>query len=134
MAVTSVTIGGLEINDGSNYAVSADTLTMLEAAASEDAILVDMAYRPPVYIRSQPLARPINLGVFFTNVNALDRKADYDALLTASDTSAGLVPLTWTDGATTRQFLVHRNSLVPSRWFHRADAEFVAPDPDATTV
>ena len=132
MAVTSVTIGGLEINDGANYAVSADTLTMLEAAGSNEAVMVDMQYRPPVYIRSQPTAKSIELGVFFTNVNALDRKADYDALKAASENTAGLVPLTWTDGATTKTLYVHRETLVPSRWFHRASASLVAPDPDPT--
>lgn len=134
MPVTTITIGGLNINDGINYSVSADTLTMLEAAVGEDAILVDMAYRAPVYIRSQPRARPINVGVFFLQVNVLDRKADYDVLVAASNTNAGLVPFSWTDGASTRQFLVHRNSLVPSRWFHRAELELVAPDPEPASV
>jgi hypothetical protein len=134
MAVTSVTVGGLEINDGVTYAVSADTLTMLEAANPEDARLVDMAFRPPVYVGSQPLARPISLGVYMTATTGTQRKTDYDALKAALDNSAGLIPLTWTDGATTLQLLVHRGTLTPSRWFHRASGDLVAPDPTPVSI
>lgn len=134
MAVTSVTVGGLEINDGSTYAVSADTLTMLEAADPEEARLVDMAFRPPVFINTQPLARPISLGFYMLATTGTQRKTDFDAVKAALDNSSGLIPLTWTDGATTLQLLVHRGTLVPSRWFHRASAELTAPDPTPVSV
>lgn len=130
MGVTNVTIGGLSIHDGTKYATSADTLTMLEAMSPSDPVLVEMARRPPVYIRSQPLARTINLGVFLIRSDALDRKTDFDALKAACSNAAGLIPLTWTDEGGTHQYNVHCSNLIPTRWFARADADLVAPDPD----
>lgn len=134
MGVTAVTAGGLTIHDGITYAVSADTLTMLEAAVPEEPILVDMARRPPTYIRSQPLARPVNIGIYMLAPDANDRKTDFDALKTAFSNAAGLIPLTWTDEAGTYQLLVHCANLVPTRWFQRADGELVAPDPVVVTL
>lgn len=134
MGVTAVTIGGLNIHDGTTYATSADTLTMLEAANPEDPIMVDMARRPPAYIRSQVLARTINLGVYMIRTNALDRKTDFDTLKTACSNAGGLIPLTWTDGGVTKQLMVHRANVIPTRWFHRADADLVAPDPEPAII
>jgi hypothetical protein len=134
MGVTQVTIGGLDIHDGTSYATSADTLTMLEAASPSDPIMVEMARRPPVYIRSQPLARSISLGVFLIDPSALTRKADFDVLKAACSNAAGLIPLTWTDDAGTYQYYVHCSNVVPSRWFSRADCDLVAPDPDPVTI
>ena len=134
MPVTSVTVGGLEIENSATYRVTADTLTMLEASDPAEARMVDMSFRPPVFVGSQPLARSVTLGVYMLATTGTQRKTDFDALKTALDNSAGLIPLTWTDGATTLQLLVHRANLVPSRWFHRADAELVAPDPTPVTV
>ena len=134
MAVTNVTVGGLSIHDGTTYAVSADTLTMLEAANPESAVMVDMTRRHPEYIRSQPEARPITLGVYMLRPNAVDRKTDYDALVAATSNAAGLFTLTWTDGSVTKQYLVHRSSCVPETWFFRAALELTSPNPTPVTV
>lgn len=133
MGVTTVTIGGLDIHDGVSYATAAETLTMLEAMSPREPVMVDMAHRSPVYIRSQIQARPVGLTVFFLQPDALDRKLDYDVLLAALNPSAGLVPLTWIDttGAPiTKTLLVHASSFVPSNWFSRASAELIAPNPE----
>ena len=133
MGVTTVTVNGLDIHDGVSYATAAETLTMLEAMSPREAVMVDMAQRPPVYIRSQIQARPIGLTVFFLQPNALDRKDDYDALVAALNPSGGLVTLQWIDttGPTvTKTLLVHTSSFIPSNWFSRASGELIAPNPE----
>jgi hypothetical protein len=137
MGVTAVYVGGLNVHDGSHYATAADTLTMLEAMSPHEPVLVEMTNRHPVHVRSQIQARPITLTIFFLQVNALQRKADYDAVRTALDPSLGLVTLTWVDttsGTVTKTLKVHTNNFVPSNWFARASAEMVAPNPEPTVT
>lgn len=132
MGVTNVTLNGLLIHEDNKYAVGADTLTMLEAMSPYEPVLVDMAHRHPVYIRSQVQARPITLVVYFLRPDANDRKLDYDALLAAVDPSTGLKTLSWTDGATTKSLRVIASSFIAVNWFASASGELVAPNPEPT--
>lgn len=132
MGVTSVTLGGLEINDNVNFAVNNDTLYLLEAMAPREPVMVDMSNRPPVYVRSQIQARPLTIVVMLLNFDANDRKADFDTLVAAADPSLGLVELTWTDEVSTKSLLVHINGFIPSNWFSRASAEMIAANPIPT--
>lgn len=61
------------------------------------------------------------------------RRTDYDALVTAL-TTAGLVGLTWIDGATTKRYWCHVDSIEPSVWLTRASVALIAPKPDAEVV
>lgn len=135
MGVTAVSVNGLAIHDGLKYAVGADTLTMLEAMSPHEPVLVEMANRPPVYVRSQIQARPITLVVFLLRNDANDRKIDYDALLVAiNPATPGLKVLSWTDGGTTKTLRTVTSSLIPSNWFSRASAELVAPNPEPIII
>lgn len=132
MGVTNVTINGLVIHEDTKYAVGADTLTMLEAMAPYEPVMVEMAARHPVYIRSQIQARPITLVVYFLRPDANDRKTDYDALITAVNPATGLKTLSWTDDVSTKSLQVIVNTFIPARWFPSASAELVAPNPQPT--
>jgi len=135
MGVTSVLVNGLQIHDGVKYAVSADTLPLLEGMSPNQPIMVEMANRYPAYVRQQPQARPVTLVVYLIRPNALDRKTDFDVLKTALDTSTGLATLTWVDttGPTvTKTLKVHCASLTPANWMARASAELIAPNPEPT--
>jgi hypothetical protein len=134
MAITSVKIGTLEVNDGVSYLVATNTHYALVAAVSQQARLVEMAGRAPAYAGTTPQARQIPLLIMLLATSVSQRTVDYDALVTEMTNAAGLLPLEWTDSGTTRRYWVHVESVAPDAWFSRAAASLTAPSPYSEVV
>jgi len=133
MAITSITVGALELMNGT-YQVANQTHYALVAKATESPRLVEMAGRYPVYGGTTPQVRQIPLLIMLLSTTVSQRMADYDALMAQLSNDYGLVPLTWVDGTTTRRFWVHVDSAVPDRWFSRVAVGLTAPNPNAEVV
>lgn len=136
MAITSVTIGGLDVSDGTSYIYGDDLVGQLYAVTPMETVAVDRARQTPLYGRSQPQARSISMTVFFLQTDAADRKADFDSLVAAVANPVGssLISLRWTDAAVTYEYLVHRQTLIPDRWFAKATLDLTSYDRVAAVV
>jgi hypothetical protein len=134
VAVTSVKVGSLELEDPGTYAVGNETLYELAAGAPADARLVEMADRHPAYVGSTPAAREITLTVFCTAGTHTQRMSDYNALVSALSNAGGLISLTWTDGGTTYRYWCHADRITPSEWMTRVAVTLTAPNPASEVV
>lgn len=133
MAVTSVKVNGLELIDSGTYYVAQATYFALWAGVPRTARLVEMAGRYPAYVGATPTPRTIPLLVMLEAKTAAQRITDYEALLSAVDTT-GLVALEWTEDGATRRYWCHVGSVEPSDWMTKAAVGLTAPNPDAEVI
>jgi len=126
VAITSVTLGGVDIHDGVDYAAGAEMAYALEAMATYEAVAVDMADRYPFLVREQIQAKTIPIVVFLLGSTYAARKSAWDSLLAAA--RALTVELSWTDGST-KTLDVHVEDLQPTTWFSRVTGQAVAFNP-----
>lgn len=133
MAITSVTVGGLQINDQVVYAVLQATALALGATKPTRPRLVEMAGRSPVYVGRQPHEKQIPLVVMLLGPTYALRKTAYDALAAVLDSDT-LVTLGWTDAGVTSSLLVVSTELTPSAWYNRGTAQLIAPNPVPVVV
>jgi hypothetical protein len=134
MAVTDVTLDGLNINDGLVYVCGAPMLSALEAADPKEMVLLEMSARPPWFVRFQPRERSIPLIVFLLEGTYALRRVAWEALRAKLELNA-LISLRWTqDGNTKELFVGVSQDVTPDTWFHKLDGELLAPDPTPATV
>ena len=134
MAVTSIELGALDINDGVHYGCGAPMLAALESADPRDMVLLDMSNRGPWFVRYQPRQRELPLIVFLLARTYAERKADWEALRAVLETQA-LVTLEWVQDSVTKQLQVGATEAPgPDVWFHRVSGKLIAPIPTPTTV
>jgi hypothetical protein len=122
------------LQNTADYAVAIDTYNALVSAPPSTNVLVEMAGRWPAPIRQQLGSRTIPLLIYVLGTRASDRKAKYDALVAALDSSSALVPLVWTDGGATYRHWCFVTSAQTSETFFKVAAELVAPNPVAEVL
>lgn len=128
--IVNVLANGLELLDSTKYGVTTDTLYMLEQLTPREAVMVDMQYRAPVFVRTQYRALPFTMGIMLREPSAEQRETDWLALLTAIDVPDSLFTLQWIRAnATSRSLKIAVNTALASLWFSRGSLECVAPAP-----
>lgn len=132
MAITSLKLDGVELENTAAYSASKDTAEALMATVPYGAVTVEMAGAPPYFIRSQIEARTIPLAVFIHGQTYTLRRNRYDTL--AARFTGGLHTIQWTDGGVTRRLTVTLGPLLPSAWLSRAVSELTAWDPRPVVV
>jgi len=129
VAITSVSLGALDIHDGVDYASGEEMAYALEAIPPRDPVAVDMADRYPFYVRQQIQPKTIPVVVYLLGATYSARKTAWDALATAAlGDPIGIVQLTWNDGSS-HTLDIHVDELQPNEWFSRVSGQAVAFNP-----
>lgn len=128
MAVTSITINGLEVNDGITYISGAPMLSALRATTVKTPVMLEMQNNTPWFVRYQPKAREFPLIVYLLEPTYQLRAAAWDALAAALDVDVPF-PVSWTENGDTHTLLVvTSDAIVPDTYFNRASGTLQAPD------
>ena len=131
--ITSVTINGLNIADGTIYESGAAMASALEAADPYEALFLEMSGRPDYYVRAEIQERVIPLVVHLLGTTFAARQAAFDTIKTAI--IPGLLNCDWVRDGITRRYIVNVTSApLTDTFFHRVTGELTAADPRAITV
>jgi hypothetical protein len=135
VAVTSVQIGRASLLElmGATYNVDRATLYALTAGTPKEPRLVAMAGRYPAYVGETPTERTIPLVIYMKNASEVTRRVDWAAVVAKLDSTAGLVQIRWTDGATTLRYWCSVTDAAADVEFSVGTANLVAPNPVAET-
>lgn len=128
MALTSVTLGGLEISSSADYGIDKDGLSSLLSLLDPiEPRLAEMAGRYPHLTGWTPKERAVPLTVRFISGTHSGRETLYLALLAVL--APRYVPLTWTLNGTTRTLYVLCTDAIPSPWYRDAALALLAANP-----
>lgn len=130
MSIASITLNGLEIGTGADFATGSGTLATLKGGIPNSPVLVD---RPgnshgPKFIRVQVGAKTIPIEIFILPFSIATRRTAFNLLVTATADGI-LVPLVYVEDGTTVTYQVSCSGPVPDQWYHKASIASVAPDP-----
>lgn len=134
MAVTSVVLAGVDINNLDDYVAGASMLSALEATNPRKAIMLDMEDRPPYYVGGTLAPRTIPLIVLLRGTSYAARKVQWDALKAVIDTLDRFM-ITWTQDAVVKELEVFLSTEASTdTWFRRVTGQLTAADPRPATV
>jgi hypothetical protein len=134
VAITSVTIGGLEVGTGSTYAVTQSSLASLKSAIQRDPVMIDRPGTYPTLIRSQPQARSIPLEVLIKSSTLAARRTAFNALVAACGSGYPPVAIAFVEDGSTHTWQAHCSGPVPDEWYARASIAAVAANPTAVVT
>lgn len=127
----TVSLDGINIGATPAIALSADALAAMEAAAPASPIVIPMAARFPVFVRSQPVSTTMALTGFLLERTYQQRRTTYANLEAALRASDGLVPLTWSAGdGVVKEVQVFIQTVTPDAFYQRFAIEILVPDPE----
>lgn len=133
MAITSVTINALQVGTGA-YSVHMSSLGALKSGVPREAVMVERPGAYPIIIRSQVVARPLDLIVILTGGTLALRRTAYNVLVTACGTGYPLVPIAFTEDGVTYTWQAHCSGPVVDDWYRTAAIAAIAPNPEATVT